>query len=572
MRISVAKHLIEKDISDDPNYFVQEILSLRNVDSAETFLHPPAPETFGISSFGIPSETIKKLFHSLETVKKRDQTVIVYTDYDADGITGGAILWETLHLLGFTALPYVPHRAQEGYGFSQKGIDAVFSAHRPGLIISVDHGIAGHAAISYAKHTYGLPIIVTDHHHRQKTLPEDAHAIIHIPALSGSGTAYYVAREIYRHFAPSMSTRAEDLNTRFATDYAGLAAIGTIADLVPLVGASRSIAHHGLRALSQSKRPGILALMHMADIDTRRPITPYEVGFQIAPRINAVGRLEHALDALRLLCTTNTKRAQDLAGYAQNINTARQDLVKEAVASAIERVRALPQLPTIIIVSDPAWHEGIIGLIASKLVETFYRPTMVVAESSDIFKASARSIRGFHLTNYLESLSGYFLGFGGHAQAAGFSMKPETFSTFVDDAMRTAESILTPEMLEREISVDLHVPASSVTAPVIDAISHLAPFGVGNPQPTFMSHVRVRDVRTMGKEGSHVKYQVEPITGGQTIDMVGFGMKEKFPLRRIGDEMHVIYQVSMNEWNGRRSPQGMMKHIVQPEDTMTTPT
>lgn len=358
--------------------------------------------------------------------------IVVYTDYDADGITGGAILWETLYLMGFKVMPYVPDRRKEGYGFSITGIDNVIKSYNPSIIISVDHGITKVKEIEYAKNK-GIKVIVSDHHLKAEKIPK-ADAIFHISALSGSGVAYFFAKEIFNRLKSSISNKAivDKLTDNFSTDYLSLASIGTIADLVPLIGPSRSVAKHGLEVFPKVKRYGIKHIIKQAGIEGKE-ITPYEVGFIIAPRINAVGRLSNAIDALRLLCTTDNKRAFDLAQKIGDLNSKRQDIVERSVDEAKEMIskkylkgnqlsdikedRLYNFIPKILILTSDSWSEGIIGLIASKLTEEFYRPTIVMTKNDGHYKASARSIPSFHITNFLRSLKKYLVDVGGHAQA-----------------------------------------------------------------------------------------------------------------------------------------------------------
>ena len=388
----VVKALLQDRVSSDSTRGNIADCKLQIAD----FLHPPHPTSLSLADFGFtPSyvdEALGYIFslHPLSSQLSAISSgaIVIYSDYDADGITGGAILWETLHKLGFTVHPYIGDRVTEGYGFSKVGIDIVHEKYHPALIISVDHGISAREQVAYAK-SLGIEVIVTDHHHRSdEKVPTDARAIFHIPSLSGSSTAYYVAKEICEKFQISNSqipskSQLSILNAQFESDYVGLAAIGTIADLVPLTGASRAIAYHGLPALSRSTRPGIRALTQVSG-NLGKTITAYEVGFLIAPRINASGRLDSALDALRLLCTTNQSRANELAAKCDVLNTERQDMVKAATVEALEIVEKMRDkhgmLPKILIIHQPlltddsrlaggSWHEGIIGLIASKLLE-----------------------------------------------------------------------------------------------------------------------------------------------------------------------------------------------------------
>lgn len=555
---------VKQDISDKSNISAEEIVQLllksRDIDDIDSFLNPPDPLKYSLTDFGF---TKKQIDHAMKIMKKvfdEGKTVVVYTDYDADGITGGSILWETLHLLGFKAMPYVPHRKTEGYGFSKIGIDRVKKEFDPGLIISVDHGITGVEQVSYAK-SLGIPVIITDHHHKQEKIPEDAEAIFHIPVLSGSGAAYYFAKEVYENLQGTIPD-SKRLEKYFKTDYLALATIGTVADLVPLVGPSRSVVAAGLAAFPHVKRHGITQICKQAEIEGKA-ISPYEIGFVIAPRINAVGRLEHALDALRLLCTTDEARATELAGKVGELNTSRQDLVKEQVSEAVKIVESFDKIPPIIILHSDHWHEGVIGLIASNILETYYRPTIVMTRGDGFYKASVRSIPGFHITNFLSELSDHLKGFGGHAAAAGFTLPVENLEAFIQQATTQAGEQLKPEDLERTLTADMKIVGTSLSKELVRKIDMLAPFGVGNPTPTFVSEFEVLHAKTMGKEKNHLKLTVRsPGSSMFPLDLVAFGQAEIFPQLTKMQRIQAVYQLGINVWNGNETLQGITKHIL----------
>ncbi|MCR4276553.1 MAG: DHH family phosphoesterase, partial [Candidatus Roizmanbacteria bacterium] len=378
MQITFKHEIKLKDKITDQE-IVTLLLESRNIKDLDEFLSPPSPLLLTLKDFGSYERPFKKVIKILKEIKEKNQMIVVYTDYDADGITGGAILWETLHLLGFKVMPYVPNRKLEGYGFSKIGIDNVKSKYDPALIISVDHGITKVDEIKYAK-KLGIKIIITDHHLKGDKIPESSEAIFHIPALSGSGVSYFFAKEIFNSFSTSAVEERSGktaevykvLANNFITDYAALASIGTIADLVPLVGPSRSLVKYGLENFNKVKRFGIKHILKQAGIADKK-ISPYEVGFMIAPRINAIGRLEHAIDALRLLCTNDEKKAYDLSHKIGNINVERQELVERSVkeakimlakTSAVKNQQDKEQtsevniMAKIIILVSDHWNEG----------------------------------------------------------------------------------------------------------------------------------------------------------------------------------------------------------------------
>ncbi|MCA9372404.1 single-stranded-DNA-specific exonuclease RecJ [Candidatus Woesebacteria bacterium] len=557
MNITYNAQLSEKKSAEE---IVALLLKDRGVDDTESFLHPTSPLAFSLKTFGYEKEG-KKLIALLHRVRKNNERIVVYTDYDADGITGGTIMWETLHLLGFDVMPYVPDRKTEGYGFSKTGIDRVKELYDPSLIISVDHGITAVEQIAYAA-KLGIDVVVTDHHHKQEQIPKKAQAIIHIPELSGSGVAYFVAKEIYNQSSEQRKNN-KTLERNFAYDYMAIATIGLVADLVALKGRARSLVYHGLKAFPHVKRPGITAMLKQAGIEDK-PVTPYEIGFIIAPRINAVGRLENAIEALRLLCTTDTQRAGKLARKLNELNTKRQDMVKQSVEQAERMVQKQygDNIPNIIILFSPDWHEGIIGLIASALVEKYYRPTIVMSQDTDHLKGSARSISAFHITHFFERLSSYFINFGGHAQAGGFALPVAKRDAFIKEATKKAQKLITPEDLERAVTVDLKLPLGCVSMKLVRTLEKCAPFGIGNPRPRFASAATVVDYRLIGKNKNHLKLRVHEPNGSFLLDCIGFSMPDHAEKIERGDVCEIIYTLDVNRWNGRESLQGKLINII----------
>ncbi|MDO8497141.1 MAG: single-stranded-DNA-specific exonuclease RecJ, partial [bacterium] len=499
---------LKSDNKLTPAEIVEMILKKRGIKDEE-FMTPVHPLKINIEEMGFKKE-VKKTLLLLEKIKKEGRTIVVYTDYDADGITGGSIVWETLHLLGFHVMPYVPHRKLEGYGFSEKGINAVKKQFDPALIISVDHGISAREKIVYATSLH-IPIIITDHHLKPEKIP-DAEVIFHIPELSGSGVGYFFAKMIYEFFQKdTTSEKKELLKHNFSNDYLALASIGTVADLVPLLGPSRSIVKYGLEAFPHARRHGLKCIIEEAGIKDKK-ITPYEIGFIIAPRINAVGRLEHAIDALRLLCTTNGTKAKELASKVGATNRERQDMVKTSVAEArqmVEKMKKKDNLPKLIILRHDEWHEGIIGLIASKILEEHYRPVIVMTKSDGFLKGSARSIVSFHMTDFLRSLKKYLIDAGGHAQAAGFTIYKEQVEEFTEKAVKKAERMISQKDLIKTLQADMKMPMFKATLTLAEKIEELQPFGMGNPQPIFYSEAEVVGTKLFGKKSEYLKIFVK---------------------------------------------------------------
>jgi len=535
-------------------HIITHLLKLRKIKDGNIFLHPPSPITISLFDFG--KEFIaefQKTVTLLKTIKEKQQTIVVYTDYDADGITGGAILWETLYLLGFKVFPYVPNRKTEGYGFSIKGINNIKKKFQPKLMISVDQGITKIKEIAYAK-SLRIETIITDHHLKLKEIPKKALAIFHVPALSGSGVAYFFAKEIFNYFKNNTVNRNK-LKKNFNLDYQAIASIGTVADLVPLVGPSRSLVKYGLEAFPKINRVGIKHLLKEAGIEGRK-ITPYEIGFIIAPRINAVGRLEDATDALRLLCTKKNERAFRLANYLGEKNRQRQTMVKESFKEAEkifkQQTNNYQKIPKIIMIAGNRWHEGIIGLIASRLAEKFYRPTVIFTKSNGFYKASARSIAGFHITNFLRSLKKYLIDIGGHAQAAGLTIKKDKLDLFIDQAKKKANEIINDEILTEKIIADFNISINRVDLALIKKIATLAPFGIGNPQPSFYSQAKLINASLFGREKNHLKIIVQDQNSSdKSLELIYFKGGDQFSQLSKGQMIDIIYKLGIDRWGGR---------------------
>lgn len=546
MKITFKHEIKEKD-QLTPKELIEIILSHRNIKNIKEFFEPISPLKISLTDFDKKyNSQFTKVVKILKEIKTNNRMIVVYTDYDADGITGGTILWETLHLLGFKVMPYVPDRKKEGYGFSITGIDNVIKEFNPSLIISVDHGITKVKEVDYAKKK-GIKIIITDHHLKSDKSPK-ADAIFHIPALSGSGVAYFFAKEIFSSLKPIVNRL--ELITNFQVDYLALASIGTIADLVPLTGPSRSLVKHGLAAFSKVKRFGIRYILKQAGIEGKK-ITPYEVGFIIAPRINAVGRLKHALDALRLLCTKDEKKAYDLAHRIGSLNTERQDLVTRSVEEAKRMLEKITSPKLIILVSDH-WNEGIIGLIASKITEEFYRPTIVLTKNNGHYKGSARSIPSFHIIDFLRSLKKYLVDVGGHAQAAGFTIEEKKMTNFKKEAEKLANKLIEEKDLERVITVDIKIPVSKINLELVKSLDSLEPFGIGNPRPIFYSQGVLENVKLIGRTNNHLKI----IISG--FEFIGFNQGEKFRELSRGQKIEIVYSLNINTWNNKEKITGKL--------------
>lgn len=523
---------------------------LHTQSDIDFFLHPPHPETLTPHDVHIEEQCVLQAIERILLAIQKKESMVVYADYDADGVTAGAIMWETLHALGARVMPYIPHRVDEGYGLSNKGIDNVKELYGANLIITVDHGITAFEKVAYAK-SMGIDVIVTDHHVKPDITPDCI--VVHTTALSGSGVSWFLAKELRQ------AQKGKQGN--FMIDgHIGLAAIGTVADLIPLIGVNRAIVMYGLRQLRANKRIGLTALFNDAKVQIDQ-LNTYEISHIIAPRLNAIGRLEHALDALRLLCTKNVTKAKELSEKLGSVNRERQQLTVDTTIHA----RALVGLTTkkIIFVSHESYNQGIIGLVAGKLVEEFYRPAIVIAQGDPYSKASARSIPGFNIIAAIRASSDLLLEVGGHPLAAGFSIETKNLSSLQERLEALAAVELDEEKLTRVLNVDVAIPLESANEDLWAAIQDLAPFGFGNSEPVFMSTgVRVLEARLIGKEGKHLKLRLSTTMGTPySVSAVAFGQGSMFGSLQGDIVVDIAYTIDMDTWNGNKNVQLKIKDI-----------
>ncbi len=485
------------------------------------------------------TDTQKAIARVDKAIKSKEK-IIVYSDYDADGICGSAIMWETLFDLGAQVLPYVPHRINEGYGFYIPAIEKL-AADGVNLIISVDHGVTAVKQIERAK-KLGIDVIITDHHLLPKEVPQ-SYALVHSLDLCGAGVAWRFCYDLVAKIKPSYKQNL--------IDKLELAAIATIADLVPLTGANRTIVKFGLEILNLRSRPGIESLLKDAGIDGQ--IGSFEIGHILAPRINAMGRIEHGLDALRLICAKSRKSADTLAKLLSKTNTRRQDLTTSAVSEAIDLVI---EDHLVGVVSSANWHEGVIGLVASRLVEAHHRPMIVISRGQAYSKGSARSIPGFNIVDAIRASSEYLVDAGGHPMAAGFTIETRYIETFIKKINAYAAGVLTDDLLQPVINIECELERNDINIQTLNLIKTFEPYGVGNPLPTFLTRqMLVEDVRGVGQNSRHLKLQVDGMS------CIWFNMGEMRMMLRPGYLADIVYTLDENRYNGSSSLQMKIKDL-----------
>jgi len=592
---------------EDVTRIILENRGLKTKKEIEEFLNPRL-EKVTAESVGIDSKQLKIAISRIQKAIKNKEKIVVFGDYDVDGICGTAILWETLNSLGAEVMPYIPHRIEEGYGLSEAGIRSVilnlFQDHgssgsrslemlkqvqhdkKKKLIITVDNGIVANKAVDFANKN-NIDVIITDHHVPSKKLP-DAFAIVHTTKLCGAGVAWMLSNVILnsRGVMPNSFRHLNTLKNKTLKQVQGdnnkqvqhdkekenhleLVALATVADLVPLVGANRTLLKFGLEQLRKTQRIGLKEIFEESGIDQEK-IGVYEIGHIIAPRLNAMGRLDYAMDSLRLLCTNNKERARKLAQVLDSTNRERQTLTIETAEHAKLEVKSLAsrrsgqksKVKSLLFISHESYQQGVIGLVAGKLVEEFYKPAIVVSIGEKFSKASARSVSGFNIIEFIRSASELLVDAGGHPMAAGFTVETSKLLILQKTLEEKAEELLDEDKLTRTLKIDCEIPLSFINENLYDEIQKLSPFGMGNPEPTFISRkVIIEDMRLVGRDGKHVKLKVKGEKLKVALGGIAFGMGEQSSKLHIGDKVDVAYTIDENIWNGNKSLQLKVKDL-----------
>ncbi len=522
--------------------------------SGASFLRPKLADL--ISPEQLPG--VKQAVARIKKAIAGREKITVYGDYDVDGITGVAILWEILTLLGANVDYYIPHRIDEGYGLND---DAVRSLADSGtrLLITVDCGITAHGSAALAKQL-GLDLIITDHHQMLPDIP-DALAIVH-PALdasypnkqsSGSMVAFKLGWAIANEFktGDKISPQVRD----FMINATSLAAMGTVADVVELLGENRILVSFGLKLLSDCKLPGVCALIESAEL-TGKGLDSFHIGFRLAPMLNAAGRMRHARLAVELLTSDNTARCAQIAEYLREQNSQRQRVERKIFKQACEMIVAAnlnhPDRKTIVL-ADENWHTGVIGIVASRVVDKFNRPAILINTANGAAQGSARSIEGFDILKAIAACSKHLISFGGHKAAAGIKLEPANIPGFAADLEAAAAGQLGHEECVEKVHIDGLVPLSGITREIVNEIALLGPFGQGNPEPQFATYgVRLcSPPKKVGATGDHLQLAVTDNTS--SIRCVGFGMGKLEKKLLEQDCFNIAYTAQIDTYNGNHN-------------------
>jgi|LGVF01.1.fsa_nt_gb single-stranded-DNA-specific exonuclease len=490
---------------------------------------------------------------------EEDERIAVHGDYDVDGITASALLVENLRSFGATVDYYIPLRLVDGYGLSGEALQRAADSGAK-VAVSVDCGVSAHDEARLANEL-GLDLIITDHHQPPDQLPE-ALAVINphrsdcdFPdkGLAGVGVAFMLLVALRSRLRQQgWFTARPEPDLRRSLD---LVALGTIADIAPLNGLNRILVKAGLAVLNQGQRPGIAALREVADV---KEVNCGSVGFRLAPRLNAAGRLQDAAQGVALLLEPSPVKAMESARQLDDCNRERQAIEQQTLEQAMEQLtEKYDPSQRSIVLADPEWHSGVIGIVASRLVERFYRPTVMIAVDNGIGKGSARSIRSFHLYRALQDCQQQLSAFGGHEFAAGLSIPADHIEAFTADFEAVAEKELSDDQLQPRHLFDQEVLLEELTPETVAELDQMAPFGMGNPQPLLVArNLRAQQVQILGDK--HLRFTARQ--GGYSQTCIAFGMAER--IDELDGEFDLLFTPGINEWRGRSSVQLKVKDFV----------
>lgn len=516
--------------SDD---LIKQLLINRKIENKESFFNPK------ISDFekDLKIPGIEKAQKRILQAIKNNELIIVYGDYDVDGICGCAILYKALVSLGAKILPYIPHREKEGYGLSRIGLESAKDSGAS-LVITVDNGIVAVDQAKYAKEL-GLELIITDHHIPTKEVPI-AFAIVHSIKMCGAAVAWCLIRNL--------------IKKDFSRDLLQFVALATVCDLMPLLDLNRAFVFEGLKVLNSTTNMGLKSLIDESAI-TAEKIGSYEIGHILGPRINAMGRLEHAIDSLRLLCTKDSVKAKSLAKLLSETNSTRQKMTADAIEEAILLV---DEKQKIHVLASKDWSSGIIGLVAGRVTEKYFRPAIAISVGKEVSKGSARSINGINIVEIIRQHADILIDVGGHPGAAGFSILSKHIEIF---KKRLEKHVIDLPESEKVLEIDAEVNIERVTKKLVEDLQKFEPFGFGNPRPVLATYgMEISDLRTVGS-GKHLKFKVYSSSHPDRIDCIAFGMGDLANMLGRSQSVDLAYTPEIDHYQASEKLQLKVKDI-----------
>ena len=536
---------------------LSELIVQRDIDSfemARQFFRPALDELHDPFLMKDMDIAVKRIDKAL----KNNEKILIYGDYDVDGTSAVSLVYSYLQMLHDQVATYIPDRYSEGYGISYAGIDFA-SDNEIDLIIALDCGIKAIEKIRYAGEK-GIDFIVCDHHRPGDELPE-AVAVLNpkredcnypYDELCGCGIGFKLIQAISK----SQGNPEEEVYP-----YLDLVATAIAADIVPITGENRILAHYGLKVINEAPRPGIQALLKSSN---KELLTITDVVFTIAPRINAAGRMEHGQFAVDLLTESDPTKTIRMAEAIDAFNLSRRELDASITKEALDQIEQNGEKDDFsTVVYQESWHKGVIGIVASRLIETYYRPTLVFTKSGDKLAGSARSIKGFDVYKALQECEQHIEQFGGHKYAAGLTLLPEKYEAFKGSFEEVVKKSLHHSPRVPQVLIDREVDLSELNSRFYRILSQFGPFGPGNMKPVFMS-TGLRDNgfgKTVGKDGNHLKLNL--ITGSdfKTLDAIGFNLGDKLELVQSGQPFKAVYTLESNTWNGKTKLQLNLKDL-----------
>ncbi len=537
---------------------ILQLLKNRGINTpelAQQFLEPSSQNEFAPTDFKQMTEATDLLISHIKAGHK----IVVCGDYDADGVTASALLVETLRVLKAEVEVFIPSRFGQGYGLSKNIIDEVAAAGAK-ILVTVDNGIRAKKEIAYAREL-GLEAIVTDHHQGTKEIADRPDCIVIDPILPdetypfkflcGVGVAYKLAEALI-----DRAQLADELKQKLKNRIWDLVAIGTVADCVSLMGENRWLVKRGLEMINAKPRLGLAELLRVAKLAA--PINEWQIGWQIAPRLNAAGRLKHATAAYELLLTQDAAQARIMAADLNEQNLQRQ-VITEEISLACEKMINESQLGDKFLAAtapalrgqEKSWSEGVIGLVAGRVVEKYHRPAVVITMSDGKIKGSGRSMDDFDITAALEQCKDYLERYGGHKMACGFTVKnQEALPGFIKKMKEIANAQLTDEELVSVLAIDAELPLEQLDFSVLNWLNKFAPFGQDNPQPKFVAYNQtIQEIVTMGSDKQHIKLRLA------NIWVLGFSRAKEWQNLAINDKIDLVYTPEINQFNGRQELQ-----------------
>ncbi|NJB36990.1 single-stranded-DNA-specific exonuclease RecJ [Croceivirga sp. JEA036] len=502
-------------------------------------------------------QDMDKAVARIQKAMANGENILVYGDYDVDGTTAVALLSSYLLVNYPNVATYIPDRYNEGYGVSYQGIDFAEDNDFT-LIIALDCGIKAIEKVAYAKEK-GIDFIICDHHRPGETIPEAAAVLdpkrndCNYPykELCGCGVGFKLIQAL-------AATKGFGIET--LTPYLDLVATAIAADIVPITGENRVLAYYGLQVINAAPRIGIKAIINQLKKTT---LTITDVVFVIAPRINAAGRMKHGQHAVNLLTANNYQQAEQFAKEIEEFNTNRKGLDREITVEALQQIEELKEEDKFTsVVYKEHWHKGVIGIVASRLTETYYRPTLVFTKSGKKLAASARSVKGFDVYNALEACADCIEQFGGHKYAAGLTLSEEQYPTFKQKFETVVSNTIDAKLLTPELQIDAAIDLYQITPKLMRILKQFAPFGPGNMTPVFMTE-KVKDTgyaKGVGQDEAHLKFSVTQ-NGSTPIGGIGFNLGKKLPLLKNNNSVAIAYTIDENEWNGVVSLQLKLKDL-----------